>query len=176
LPTHYDGTASERRALNTFITLLRAAESVSGRLIALVADQTGLTITQFGVLEALLHLGPMCQKDLATKQLKTGGNITLVVDNLEKRKLVRRVRSTEDRRMITVHLTPSGRKTISDYFPSHVAAIEHELSVLTAKEQEQLGFLTRKLGRQEGRSQVGVYPDACYVSRGVRSTRKRRSK
>ena len=159
MPTHYDGSAAERRALNTFITLLRAAESVSGRLIALVADQTGLTITQFGVLEALLHLGPMCQKDLAAKQLKTGGNITLVVDNLEKRKLVRRIRSEEDRRMITVHLTKTGRNLISDYFPRHATAIEYELAVLSAREQEQLGRLTRKLGRQEGRSNVGGYPE-----------------
>ena len=172
MPTHYDGTVAERRALSTYSTLLRAAESVSGRLVALVSSQTGLTITQFGVLEALLHLGPQCQKDLASKQLKTGGNMTLVVDNLEKRKLVRRERSKTDRRIINVHLTTSGRRLIDDYFPRHARAITHELGVLSAAEQEQLGTLTRKLGRQEGRSQVGEYPDACYEMETAKTKRR----
>ena len=111
-------------------------------------------MTQFGVLEALLHLGPMCQKDLAIKQLKTGGNMTLVIDNLEKRQLVRRERSIEDRRHNTIYLTISGKELIDNYFPQHVSAIEHELAVLTPTEQEQLHALSRKLGLQEGRTDI----------------------
>jgi MarR family transcriptional regulator, 2-MHQ and catechol-resistance regulon repressor len=152
MPTKYSGTKSEVRALNAYIKLLRASESITGRLAGLVSSQTGMTLSQFSVLEALLHLGPMCQKEIAEKQLKSGGNMTLVIDNLEKRGLVRRERSQADRRLIIVHLTKPGNKLIEDYFPRHAQAIEHEMGALTAKEQDQLAVLARKLGLQIGRA------------------------
>jgi len=161
MPTKYAGTEAEIRALNAFIKLLRASESISGRLANLVADQTSLTISQFGVLEGLLHLGPMCQKDIAEKQLKSGGNMTMVIDNLEKRGLVKRERSQEDRRQVIVHLTKDGDKLIAAYFPRHAKAIEHEMGILTAKEQDQLALLAKKLGLQGDR--CGEYPDCCYL-------------
>lgn len=108
-----------------------------------------LTVSQFGVLEALLHLGPMCQRELGQKILKSSGNITMVVDNLEKQGLVIRQRDGEDRRFVTVHLTEEGSRLIGEIFPRHVAAIVEEMSILTAVEQEELGHLCRKLGRQE---------------------------
>ena len=144
--TRYQGTRSEIRALNAYIKFLRASESVTARLTALIAEETGLTITQFGVLESLLHIGPMCQKEIAQKQLKSGGNMTLVIDNLEKAGMVKRERSQEDRRLVIVSLTSSGRKLIADYFPRHVKEIEQEMSALTAVEQDKLGELARKLG------------------------------
>ncbi len=81
--THYDGSESEVKTLNAFIKLMRASESINNRLNRHLAEQD-LTVSQFGVLEALLHLGPLNQKSLAEKLLKSGGNITLVIDNLEK--------------------------------------------------------------------------------------------
>lgn len=161
MPTKYTGSKSEVRALNVFIKLLRASESITARLTAHVADQTGLTISQFGVLEGLLHIGPMCQRDIAVKQLKSGGNITLVIDNLEKRGLVRRERSQEDRRLVIVHLTKEGEQLIGTYFPCHARAIEHEMGVLTAAEQEQLAGLLKKLGLSER----GGYPETASLPR-----------
>ena len=158
MPTRFQGTKSEIRALNSYIKLIRAAETLTARITKHVADQTGLSISQFGVLEALFHIGPMCQKDIAAKQLKSGGNVTMVVDNLEKEVLVRRERSEQDRRMIMVHLTRKGRKLIGDYFPRHAKVIQHEMSALSAPEMEALGALARKLGLQK----VGVYPSQCY--------------
>lgn len=146
--THYSGTETEIRALNAFIKLIRAAESVSGRVNRHL-DEVNLTVSQFGVLEALLHLGPMCQKDLAQRLLKTGGNLTLVIDNLEKRQLVKRERDPSDRRQIYVHLTRSGEELINDIFPRHVAAVVEDLKILNPLEQEQLDCLCRKLGQQE---------------------------
>jgi len=147
MPTNYFGTPKETLALNTFIKLTRAAESVSARL-----SQRGslgdLTSSQVGALEALYHLGPMCQTDLGSKLLKSSGNITLVVDNLEKRGLVRRVRSLEDRRFIQVSLTEPGKELIARIFPLQLAAIVEEMSVLDPQEQETLGSLCRKLGKQ----------------------------
>jgi len=136
-------------ALNTYTKLMRAAESVTNRVnrFMLAAD---LTISQFGVLEALLHKGPLCQRDIAAKILKSTGNITLVIDNLEKRGLVRRERDTEDRRYLTVHLTESGAELIAKVFTDVEAAIVAEMGILSENEQEQLGGLCKKLGMKGG--------------------------
>lgn len=148
MPTRYRGTEQEVRALDAFVKLMRASESVSARLMRRL-DAAGLTVSQFGALEALHHVGPMYQRELGTKLLKSTGNITMVVDNLEKRGLARRERDAEDRRYVTVHLTDAGRQLIEQIFPGHVDAIVQEMSVLNPEEQELLGRLCRRLGRQE---------------------------
>lgn len=145
--THYKGTGGERRALDAFVKLIRAAESVGNRVNAHLAAE-GISVSQFGALEALLHLGPMCQKDLGAKLLKSGGNITMVVDNLETRGLVARVRDTPDRRMTTVHLTETGRALIERVFPIHAREVVREMCALDPDEQAMLGRLCRKLGRK----------------------------
>lgn len=146
--THYKGSKQEVRALDTFIKLVRATNSVTTRTDRLLAEH-GLTAGQFGVLEALLHLGALHQCELAQKLLNTGGNVTMIIDNLEKRDMVRRERSTEDRRFVRVHLTAAGHKLISEIFPQHVRDISREVNILTAQEQEELGRLCRKLGKRE---------------------------
>jgi MarR family transcriptional regulator, 2-MHQ and catechol-resistance regulon repressor len=145
LGTRYKGRPAEVRALNAFIKLTRATSSVARRLSRRLAD-AGVTATQLGVLEALLHLGPLGQRALGEKLLMSGANITTVVDNLERRGLVRRERGDDDRRSVTVSLTTEGRRLISTIFPGHAAAIAEAFSVLTAAEQEELGRLTKKLG------------------------------
>jgi len=146
--THYAGTKVEIRALDTYIKLSRAAESVSGRVHRHL-EAANLTTSQFGVLEALLHLGPLSQRQLAQKLLKSGGNITMVIDNLEKRRLVRRDRQTHDRRVILVCLTEQGKQVINDVFPRHVASVVEEMGLLTDAEQEKLSCLCRRLGKRE---------------------------
>jgi MarR family 2-MHQ and catechol resistance regulon transcriptional repressor len=147
MPSHYRGTSQEVLALDTYIKLMRAAESVAARLF-----QRGtfgdLTPSQFAVLEALYHLGPLCQSEIGSKLLKSGGNITLVVDNLEKQALVRRERTADDRRMVMVSLTPAGRERIGQLLPEHVAAIVQEMSALAPDEQRGLGELCRTLGKR----------------------------
>jgi MarR family 2-MHQ and catechol resistance regulon transcriptional repressor len=147
MATHHQGTQEETQALNAFITLMRAADSFTAMLNAGLADQK-LSPSQFGILETLLHLGPLCQKDLAAKLLVSGGNITLVVDNLEKRALVIRERQAGDRRLVTVSLTPAGRKLIAAVFPKHLATIVARFAILTPAEQETLRRLCRTLGTQ----------------------------
>ena len=100
--THYQGTKAEKIALCAHINLIRAAESVMSR-IEHIFSQCGLTESQFGVLEVLLHLGPLCQRELGQKILKSSGNITMVVDNLEKQGLVLRQRDNRDRRRLDSH-------------------------------------------------------------------------
>jgi MarR family 2-MHQ and catechol resistance regulon transcriptional repressor len=146
--TRYKGSKEETRALNAFIKLVRAAQSVSVRVEAHLSE-IGLTVSQFGALEALFHLGPLYQKDLALKILKSTGNITMVVDNLEKRGLVERVRDEKDRRHYSVQITPKGSALIRSFFPGHVARIVKEMAALNKREQDELGRLCKKVGLRE---------------------------
>ncbi len=143
--THYQGAPDEIRALDTFIKLARATDTVTQRINRHLKEN-GLTASQFGVLEALYHLGPLCQTELAGKILKSTGNLTLVIDNLEQAGLVERQRDTVDRRFVSVLLTPAGEVLIGRIFPSHVQGVVAAMSPLTAQEQEELGRLCRKLG------------------------------
>ena len=146
--SHYDGTGEELTALSAYINLHRAANSLNAGLSRRLSD-TELTPSQFGVLEALYHLGPLTQKELSQKLLKTGGNMTMVVDNLEKHGQVERRRIDTDRRVVSVHLTRRGRRLIDRIMPSHVAAIVKQMNRLTRKEQEQLRVLCRRIGKEE---------------------------
>ncbi len=148
MPTHHNGSEEERRALNAFITLTRAAESV-GRRTSEPNTRHGLTESQFGALEALYHLGPMCLGDLGHKLLRSSGNMTTVIDNLEKRGLVQRVRDENDRRRWLVHLTGAGQALIEQVYPAHVEAIVELMGILTPAEQHDLRRLCRIVGRQE---------------------------
>lgn len=146
MPTHHKGTEEEVRALNAFINLMRASDSLGDRVTAQLGP-SGLTMGQFAVLEALYHLGPMCQKTLGEKLLRSGGNVTLVVENLSRHGWVRRERQADDRRHIRIHLTPKGRTLIARVFPKHAEAIAKEMSVLEPEEQEELRRVCRKLGK-----------------------------
>ncbi|MFQ6613194.1 MAG: MarR family winged helix-turn-helix transcriptional regulator [Fidelibacterota bacterium] len=138
-------TAEERRALSAWVKLSRAAESVGSRLREENALQS-LTPPQFGVLEMLYHLGPLCQKEIGAKLLRSGGNITLVVDNLEKQGLVQRRKHPRDRRYYRICLTKEGTKLIEKAFQFHLRLLVSLFSVLTSSEQETLSTLCRKLG------------------------------
>jgi MarR family transcriptional regulator, 2-MHQ and catechol-resistance regulon repressor len=146
MATRYDGTKAEIQALNAFIALQRAADSVEAATQAEIA-RSGLTQSRFGVLEALLHLGPLTPKALAGKLLRSKGNLTLVIENLEREGLTSREASKEDGRSFTVNLTPRGRKRIGVMFPRHVKLISAVLSSLSPSEQENLRRLCRKLGK-----------------------------
>ena len=143
--THYAGTTEEKSVLDVYIKLSRAADSVCGRINAHLRDYK-LTESQFGVLEAVHHLGPLHQNQLAQKTLKSGGNLTLVIDNLAKRNLVRRERDPNDRRCYLIHLTDEGQALINEIFSRHVEIVKREIGVLTLEEQNQLARLCRKIG------------------------------
>lgn len=147
--TRHQGPPDEVRALDLYIKLMRAAQAVSERAHRHLAE-AGLTVSQFAVLEALHHLGPLAQRDLCTKLLLSGGNMTVVVRNLERRGLVSRARDPRNRRLMIVDLTPAGRRLIARRFPVHAAAVAREAAVLSAREQEELAGLLRRLGRGAG--------------------------
>lgn len=146
--THYKGKKDDIETLNAFIKLMRATESINNRLKRNLADND-LTVSQFGVLEALYHLGPLNQRALGQKLLKSGGNITMVIDNLERRGDVIRKADPDDRRAVLIHLTKSGKAFIENFFPSHLERIIEEFSVLSKKEKSDLERICKKLGIKE---------------------------
>lgn len=143
--THYSGSKSDKSTLNAFIKMMRATESINNRLNRHLAD-ANLTVSQFGTLEVLLHLGPLNQRAIGEKLLKSGGNITMVIDNLEKSGYVKREKDPDDRRAVLIHLTEEGKTLIEDFFPKHLERIKEEFSVLTEEEKSTLSELCKKLG------------------------------
>jgi MarR family 2-MHQ and catechol resistance regulon transcriptional repressor len=143
--TNYSGSSAEVNTLNAFIKLMRASESINMRLNRHLSE-VNLTVSQFGTLEVLHHLGPLNQRSIGDKLLKSGGNITMVIDNLEKQGYVVRKKDPSDRRAVLIHLTAEGKKFISQYFPKHLDRIKEEFSVLTEEEKQTLADICKKLG------------------------------
>jgi MarR family 2-MHQ and catechol resistance regulon transcriptional repressor len=134
-----------REALRAYVKLLRAGKAVLARVEPRLAA-AGLTPTQLGVLEAILHKGPLTQRELGRKVLTSAGNMTDVVDKLEARGLVCRTRSPHDRRIVSVALTQTGQALIGALFPRHARDIAAAMGGLSREELEILGGLLRKLG------------------------------
>jgi MarR family 2-MHQ and catechol resistance regulon transcriptional repressor len=145
MPTHYTGTDEEERALTAFIRFSRAFETVD-RTIRDTFRAHDLSSGQFGVLEALYHLGPLYQGELGEKLLQSKGNISTIISNLEKRDLVERRRDPDDRRYVNVHLTEAGEALITDVFPDHVDRVVEAFDVLDEEEIEAFSRLCKKLG------------------------------
>jgi len=136
----------EERALRVWIALARCYSTFS-RSISGKVHEYGLTTPQFGILEALYHLGPLSLGDLAEKLLVTGGNVTYVMDRLEEQAFVYRERSPLDRRIIQAKLTEKGHAVMAEVFPGHGHFVEELCGALDHDEQETLRTLLKKLGR-----------------------------
>lgn len=133
-------------ALSTWVKLARAYSSFNKKSIQNIRS-FGLTQAQFAAIEALGHLGSMKVGELCNKMLVTGGNMTLVLDNLEKMNLIKRTYDKEDRRSINVDLTAEGKKLFEEIFPKHAKYITEIMSPLKHEEQKTLGELLKKLGK-----------------------------
>lgn len=106
----------------------------------------GLCLSDFGVLEVLLHKGATPVNTIGSRVRLTSGSITTAVDRLERKGLVERRNDPEDRRARVVHLTAQGRKLIECAFTDHAAAMEQATSGLTRTERAQAAALLKKLG------------------------------
>jgi MarR family 2-MHQ and catechol resistance regulon transcriptional repressor len=107
---------------------------------------TSLGDSDFRVLEVLLHKGPLPVNTIGPKVWLTPGSISVAVDRLEKKALVKR-RNTDDRRVRLVELTAKGRALITKTFREHAAAMEEAASVLSTEERLMLLRLLKKLGK-----------------------------
>lgn len=138
-------------ALHLFVVLSRASEWVHAHSDRGIR-QYGLTRTEFGVLDLLYHRGRQPIQQIGSKVLMSSGNITYIVDKLEKKGYVTRQDCREDRRLVYAEITEQGRRFIEEVFPQHTHIIEEAVSGLTPEEKEIAAMLLKKLGKsaQEG--------------------------
>ncbi|MFI2856722.1 MarR family winged helix-turn-helix transcriptional regulator [Paenibacillus sp. JSM ZJ436] len=140
-----DLSEHEELSLHLLVVLARAYNSVFAHSTRSIQAH-GLNSTEFGVLDVLYHKGPQPLQKIGEKVLISSGNITYVVDKLQKKKLLIRRASQEDRRVIFAELTVEGKALFEDMFPGHKQKIEHAVSGLTEEEKLQAVALLRKLG------------------------------
>lgn len=130
--------------LKALIVLTRSTQNVQKREYRTIKEG-GLTVSQFAVLELLYHKGDLRISEIIDKILSTGGNMTVVIDNLVKENLVKRCVDPKDRRVNLISITEEGRNLISEIFPKHLENINEIFSVLTSEEKKNLISLLKKL-------------------------------
>ncbi|MEP6990381.1 MAG: MarR family transcriptional regulator [bacterium] len=138
-------------ALKLWVVLARAYAAVGTHVDADIAEHD-LTTTEFGILEALLHKGPLLLGEIQRKILVSSGGITYLVDRLVNKGLVRREECPADRRARYAVLTPAGDALIRRLFPKHARKIAAAVSGLSPREQAQATKLLRQLGRSASAS------------------------
>jgi MarR family 2-MHQ and catechol resistance regulon transcriptional repressor len=122
----------------------RALAQVDARSIA----ASGLGLSDFAVLEILLHKGPLPVNTIGRQVMLTSGSITTAIDRLEEKQLVRRQACPEDRRVTYVMLTTTGRTLIRRIFKVHANRLETLFEPLSSTERSALATLLKKLGKQ----------------------------
>lgn len=132
-------------SLKLWVVLARAHDAITSHAAAQVA-QYGLTLAEFGILEALYHLGPLLLGEVQRRILVSSGGITFLVDRLVAKGLVERRACATDRRARYAALTPAGEALMEELFPRHAEAIVRALSGLTVEEQQEATVLLRRLG------------------------------
>ena len=129
-----------------WLVLIKAYHRLLGFTEHTLKD-TGLGESEFRILEALLHKGPMPVNTIGPKVFLTPGSISVAVDRLLKRGLVTRTNSSEDRRVRVVDLTPAGRKLIEQVFASHARQVDRLADVLSPKERRQIARGLKTFGK-----------------------------
>ncbi|MBI1334869.1 MAG: MarR family transcriptional regulator [Armatimonadetes bacterium] len=140
--------ASKDAAIQAYVKLIRTAEALHVRVSrGLIAE--GLTASQFSAMKVLRLHGALPQRDIAKYLLQSGGNITLVVDNLERDGLAQRVRSVEDRRIVLVTLTKKGEELFDKIYPGHLDRIREAMGPLDVTRLEELLSLLEAAGASD---------------------------
>jgi len=132
-------------ATRVWLVLSRAARAIEQNAMSSVAG-LGLGLSDFAVLEVLLHKGPLPVNTIGKKVLLTSGSITAAIDRLESKELVRRRSDPQDLRARIVELTNAGRQLIEKAFRQHAADMEESMAVLRPSERVELVRLLKKVG------------------------------
>ncbi len=128
-----------------WIVLARCYKSLSTRVEQSVSN-AGMGLTDFMILEALLHKGPLTITEIQGKILLASGSMTAAVDRLEKKGMIVRRAIVQDRRARRLELTREGRQVIERIFREHAAEFESLVSVLGDGEKRQTYASLKKLG------------------------------
>ena len=137
-----------RKGVHLWLLLWKTTKALEAHARRSV-EATGLCLSDFGVLEALLHKGPLPVSALGKKILVSSGSVTAAVDRLERGGLVERMGAPADRRSRIVHLTATGSTLIRKLFEEHARDMEQAFEALDGPEREAFAGLLRKLGHKE---------------------------
>jgi len=118
-------------------------------------SETGLCLSDFVALEALLHKGPLTISEIQAKVLLASGSMTAAVDRLERKGLVVRTATPSDRRAKVLELTPEGKHVVEAAFQRNARELEAAMTILSEAEKRQLHALLKKLGVFAAGSQAG---------------------
>jgi MarR family 2-MHQ and catechol resistance regulon transcriptional repressor len=141
--------------VHVWLVLWKAAQAVEAYAKGSIAD-LDLCGSDFAVLEALLHRGPLLVNQIGKKVLLTSGSITVAVDRLEAKGLVERRAADDDRRARVVHLTRAGKKLVTRVYAEHAADMERLASELSASERTTLINLLKKIGYKAAAESVAA--------------------
>jgi MarR family 2-MHQ and catechol resistance regulon transcriptional repressor len=138
-------TRNDASAIHVWLILWKAARAIEQNATDSVS-RLGLGLTDFAILELLLHKGPQPVNLIGKKVLLTSGSITSAIDRLQSRKLVRRLPHPEDQRARLVQLTDSGKRLIECAFRQHARDMEETIAPLSVDERLELTRLLKKVG------------------------------
>ena len=139
----------------------RALNQIAERSI----EDAGLCLSDFAVLEALLHKGPLTITEIQGKVPLAIGSMTAAVDRLEKKGLIMRTPASGDRRAKVLKLTAEGRRIVEKAFSRHAAELESAMAVLNSSEKRQIHLLLKKLGLfvAEAGAEAENQGDRCVI-------------
>ncbi len=131
----------------TWLVMMKAMRALK-RYAAAGIEETGLGLSDFGVLEVLLHRGSLPVNTIGPLVDLTPGSISIAIDRLVAKGLVSRVESAEDRRVRIVALTPRGKDLIASAFRKHSGQMRNVFSELSAEERRDLEAALKKVGKR----------------------------
>ena len=137
--------AEQAAALKLWVVLSRAHETIA-ELARRDVERGELSLTEFAVMEALLHKGDLTAGEVSKRVLLRSGSLTYVIDKLVERDLIKRKICDDDRRRTYLQLTPAGNALMRRIWPGHAAAIELATSGLTLTEKRTVARLLKKMG------------------------------
>ncbi len=140
-------TRSNQATDHAWLVMMRAMRALT-RYATAGIEETGLGLSDFGVLEILLNKGPLPVNKIGPIVDLTPGSISIAVDRLFAKGLVTRVESTEDRRVRIIALTPRGQDLIVPAFRKHSGQMKRVLSELSVQELRSLEVALKKLGKR----------------------------
>src|SRR5215467_11659867 len=132
---------------HVWLVMMKAMRALTRYALAGI-EGTGLGLSDFGVLEALLHKGPLPVNTIGPIVDLTPGSISIAVDRLFAKGLVTRVESTEDRRVRIIALTPRGKDLIVPAFRKHSGQMRRVFSELSPEELRGLELALKKVGKR----------------------------
>lgn len=130
--------------MEAYLTLDRVVDQLKAVAVRGIAG-TQLTLSQFNTLRLIVEKGPIAQRDIAHTLMRSGGNVTIVVDNLERLGLAIRERDKKDRRVVYVSATPAGVHVFQSVWPLYMQSVDEAMHTLTSQDLAAIDRIARKV-------------------------------